>query len=74
MHKASQSSPGRFRSCVVMWDGKVARLGGNVGVNKETGESLPFDARSYFAYSEMEVGHWRCEVSYVFRSRLYTRH
>ncbi|KAI0118717.1 Fructosamine kinase-domain-containing protein [Nemania sp. FL0031] len=45
---------------------------GNVGIRKETGETLLFDAGSYFAHNEMELGHWRCEFSSVFRLELYT--
>lgn len=45
-----------------------------MGVNRETGNSLLFDAGSYFAHNEMELGHWRCEFSSVFGSELYTRH
>jgi protein-ribulosamine 3-kinase len=47
---------------------------GNMGINMETGESLLFDAGSYFAHNEMEMGHWRCEFSSVFRAKIYTRH
>ncbi|CAJ2501121.1 Uu.00g039740.m01.CDS01 [Anthostomella pinea] len=47
---------------------------GNMGINMETGNTLLFDAGSYFAYNEMELGHWRCEFSSHFRSPLYTRH
>jgi protein-ribulosamine 3-kinase len=35
---------------------------------------MPFDAGSYFAYDEMEMGHWRCEFSSVFRAKIYTWH
>jgi fructosamine-3-kinase len=45
---------------------------GNMGINKETGHSLLFDAGSYWAHNEMELGHWRCEFSSVFRSTAYT--
>ena len=47
---------------------------GNMGINMETGESILFDAGSYFAHNEMELGHWRCEFSSVFRAKIYTRH
>ncbi|KAF3076466.1 hypothetical protein CFAM422_000954 [Trichoderma lentiforme] len=33
-----------------------------------------FDAGSYFAHNEMELGHWRCEFTYVFRAEVYTWH
>lgn len=44
---------------------------GNMGINLETGHSLLFDAGSYFAHNEMELGHWRCEFTSVFRSEVY---
>ncbi|KAI1329084.1 Fructosamine kinase-domain-containing protein [Xylariaceae sp. FL0255] len=47
---------------------------GNMGINLETGDTLLFDPSSYYAHNEMELGHWRCEFSSVFRSKLYTRH
>ncbi|KAI1358903.1 Fructosamine kinase-domain-containing protein [Xylaria arbuscula] len=46
---------------------------GNMGINMETGDTLLFDGSSYYAHNEMELGHWRCEFSSVFRSKLYTR-
>jgi protein-ribulosamine 3-kinase len=39
----------------------------------KTGDTLLFDAGSYFAHNEMELGHWRCEFSSHFRSPVYTR-
>lgn len=47
---------------------------GNMGINMETGDTILFDAGSYYAHNEMELGHWRCEFSSVFRSKVYTRH
>jgi protein-ribulosamine 3-kinase len=47
---------------------------GNMGINMETGDTLLFDAGSYYAHNEMELGHWRCEFSSHFRSKIYTRH
>lgn len=47
---------------------------GNMGINMETGQSILFDAGSYFAPNEMELGHWRCEFSSVFRAKIYTQH
>lgn len=47
---------------------------GNMGINKETGDTLLFDAGSYYAHNEMELGHWRCEFSSHFRLDIYTRH
>ncbi|KAK4665647.1 hypothetical protein QC763_0064640 [Podospora pseudopauciseta] len=45
-----------------------------MGISKETNKSLLFDAGSYFAHNEMELGHWRCEFSAVFRDKSYTEH
>lgn len=47
---------------------------GNVGINMETGQVLLFDAGSYYAHNEMELGHWRSEFSSVFRAKSYLRH
>ena len=47
---------------------------GNMGIKTDTGDTSLFDAGSYYAHNEMELGHWRCEFSSVFRSKLYTRH
>lgn len=44
-----------------------------MGINLETGDSLLFDVGSYFAHNEMELGHWRCEFTSVFRSEVYIR-
>ncbi|KAK1765950.1 Fructosamine kinase-domain-containing protein [Phialemonium atrogriseum] len=65
-----QAEGRELKPCIIhgdLWEG-------NMGINLETGESLLFDAGSYFAHNEMELGHWRCEFSSVFRSELYTRH
>ncbi|CAL8576784.1 hypothetical protein XPA_002649 [Xanthoria parietina] len=45
-----------------------------MGINLETGDTLLFDAGSYYAHNEMELGHWRCEFSSVFRAETYSRH
>lgn len=58
-----------LKPCIIhgdLWEG-------NMGINMETGDSLLFDVGSYFAHNEMELGHWRCEFSSVFRSKAYTR-
>lgn len=47
---------------------------GNMGINMETGQVILFDVGSYFAHNEMELGHWRCEFSSVFRSKVYWSH
>jgi len=60
----------KIKPCIIhgdLWEG-------NMGVNMETGDTLLFDAGSYFAHNEMELGHWRCEFSSVFRAKVYTRH
>lgn len=59
----------RIKPCLIhgnLWEG-------NMGINMETGDSILFDASSYYAHNEMELGHWRCEFSSVFRSKVYTR-
>ncbi|KAH9905902.1 Fructosamine kinase-domain-containing protein [Xylariomycetidae sp. FL2044] len=61
---------GKIKPCIIhgdLWEG-------NVGVNNKTGDTLLFDAGSYFAHNEMELGHWRCEFSRVFRDQAYTQH
>jgi protein-ribulosamine 3-kinase len=50
-----------------LWDG-------NVGINLETGDVVMYDAGSYYAHNEMELGHWRVEFSSHFRSEIYTQH
>ncbi|KAL1845019.1 hypothetical protein VTK73DRAFT_1320 [Phialemonium thermophilum] len=47
---------------------------GNMGIRLDSGDSTLFDAGSYFAHNEMELGHWRCEFSSVFRARVYQQH
>ncbi|PMD32250.1 hypothetical protein L207DRAFT_499902 [Hyaloscypha variabilis F] len=47
---------------------------GNLGVNMETGDVIMYDAGSYYAHNEMELGHWRAEFSSHLRSKIYTRH
>ncbi|KAF4775529.1 hypothetical protein HER10_EVM0011565 [Colletotrichum scovillei] len=44
---------------------------GNTGINKETNLPMLFDAGSYFAHSEMELGHWACEFSATFGKKDY---
>ena len=65
-----QAEGRQIKPCIIhgdLWEG-------NMGINKETGDSLLFDAGSYYAHNEMELGHWRCEFSSVFRSEIYTQH
>ncbi|KAK1541187.1 hypothetical protein CPAR01_07176 [Colletotrichum paranaense] len=42
-----------------MWEG-------NTSINKDTNLPMLFDAGSYFAHSEVELGHWACEFSAIF--------
>ncbi|KAK8066680.1 hypothetical protein PG997_013427 [Apiospora hydei] len=65
-----QENGRKLTPCIVhgdLWEG-------NMGINMRTGDSILFDAGSYFAHNEMELGHWRCEFSSVFRAEEYTRH
>ena len=47
---------------------------GNMGIKMDTSDTSLFDAGSYYAHNEMELGPWRCEFSSVFRSEWYKRH
>jgi fructosamine-3-kinase len=47
---------------------------GNLGISMETGDILMYDAGSYYAHNEMELGHWRAEFSSHLRSKIYTRY
>lgn len=64
-------SEGRsIKPCIIhgdLWEG-------NMGIRMDTGETILFDAGSYYAHNEMELGHWRCELSSHFRDEVYTRH
>ncbi|KAK6833359.1 Fructosamine kinase-domain-containing protein [Apiospora arundinis] len=65
-----QENGENLKPCIIhgdLWEG-------NMGINMETGDSILFDVGSYFAHNEMELGHWRCEFSSVFRAKVYTRH
>ena len=65
-----QTEGRQIKPCIIhgdLWEG-------NMGINIETEESLLFDAGSYFAHNEMEMGHWRCEFSSVFRLKAYIQH
>jgi fructosamine-3-kinase len=57
----------RIKPCIIhgdLWEG-------NMGIRK-TGESILFDAGSYYGHNEMELGAWRCEYTSVFRAKEYT--
>ncbi|KAI1460209.1 Fructosamine kinase-domain-containing protein [Annulohypoxylon moriforme] len=65
-----ESDGRQIKPCLIhgdLWEG-------NMGINMETGDTLLFDASSYYAHNEMELGHWRCEFSSVFRSTSYKQH
>ncbi len=65
-----QSEGRQIKPCIIhgdLWEG-------NMGIDKETGNTLIFDAGSYFAHNEMELGHWRCEFTSVFSKKKYTEH
>ncbi|KAH7316946.1 Fructosamine kinase-domain-containing protein [Stachybotrys elegans] len=47
---------------------------GNRGISLETGNSVVYDASSYFAHNEMEFGNWRSELNTFFRSKTYMDH
>ena len=64
-----QANGRQLKPCIIhgdLWEG-------NMGINLETSETLLFDVGSYCAHNEMELGHWRCEFSSVFRSKEYMR-
>ncbi|KAM0799473.1 hypothetical protein BDR22DRAFT_881198 [Usnea florida] len=44
---------------------------GNTGTLDETGDIVLFDAGSYYAHNEMEIGDWRCPYNKV-NSKAYT--
>ncbi|GAP84249.2 putative protein kinase-like [Rosellinia necatrix] len=46
---------------------------GNVGAHLETGEIILFDAGSYYAHNEMDLGIWRPACEQHFRAESYTR-
>ncbi|KAK8032105.1 Fructosamine kinase-domain-containing protein [Apiospora arundinis] len=63
-----QEKGGGLKPCLIhgdLWEG-------NMGIVRETDRSILFDVGSYYAHNEMELGHWRCEFSSVFRDKAYT--
>ncbi|TDZ17341.1 Protein-ribulosamine 3-kinase [Colletotrichum orbiculare MAFF 240422] len=44
---------------------------GNTGISNHTNLPMLFDAGSYFAHNEMELGHWVCEFSATFGAQAY---
>ncbi|KAL8815317.1 MAG: hypothetical protein Q9191_008470, partial [Dirinaria sp. TL-2023a] len=44
---------------------------GNTGISCETGGIILFDAGSYYAHNEMEIGDWRCPYNKV-HEKVYT--
>ena len=45
---------------------------GNTGTSYETGDIYFFDAGSYYAHNEMEIGDWRCPYNKV-NHKIYTK-
>ncbi|KAK3903586.1 Fructosamine kinase-domain-containing protein [Staphylotrichum tortipilum] len=57
-----------IKPCIIhgdLWDG-------NVGLRKNTGASILFDAGSFYGHNEMELSTWRCEYTSVFWAKEYT--
>ncbi|KAL9607801.1 MAG: hypothetical protein Q9167_007319 [Letrouitia subvulpina] len=46
---------------------------GNVGTSLENGDIILYDAGSYYAHNEMELGIWRCQWGQFFRAPIYSR-
>jgi len=46
---------------------------GNVGTLVEIGGVILYDAGSYYAHNEMELGIWRCQRGQFFRAQVYSR-
>ena len=46
---------------------------GNVGTTLETGDIILYDAGSYYAHNEMDLGIWRCQWGQYFREQVYSR-
>jgi protein-ribulosamine 3-kinase len=52
-----QSDGRSIQPCLIhgdLWEG-------NIGTDMETGNIVVYDAGSFFAHHEFELGHWRCE-------------
>jgi fructosamine-3-kinase len=45
---------------------------GNVGIRNQTGQSILYDAESFYGHNEVELGAWRCEYTSVLRAEEYT--
>ncbi|OQV02733.1 hypothetical protein CLAIMM_07878 [Cladophialophora immunda] len=45
----------------------------NVGIDKETGNTIVFDPGCTYAHNEMEFGTWRCSWAFHFNSPTYMR-
>lgn len=58
-------------SCMLIYT-KLIFLG-NVGTLLETGDVILYDAGSYYAHNEMELGIWRCQWGQFFRAQVYSR-
>ncbi|KAI4272772.1 MAG: hypothetical protein LQ337_005070 [Flavoplaca oasis] len=46
---------------------------GNVGTHADTGDIILYDAGSYYAHNEMELGQWRCEWGQYLRAKVYSK-
>lgn len=44
---------------------------GNVGTRADTGDIVLYDAGSYYAHNEMDLGQWRCEWGQHLRAEVY---
>ncbi|KAL8672954.1 MAG: hypothetical protein Q9224_007544 [Gallowayella concinna] len=45
----------------------------NIGIDRETGQTILFDPGSTYAHNEMEFGTWRCSWAFYFNSPDYMR-
>ena len=46
---------------------------GNIGTSLSTSSPILYDASSYYAHNEMDLGIWRCAWHTHFRDPIYTR-
>jgi fructosamine-3-kinase len=57
-----------IKPCIIHGD----QWEGNMGIRKDTGTRILFDAGSFYGHNEMELGAWRCEYTTVFGDKAYT--
>ena len=43
----------------------------SLGINKKTGDLVMYDASSYYAHNEMDLGQWRAEFCSHVREQVY---